>query len=484
MTEHGAGLPGDEPEPERDRVTPARSEGNGRPASPGGAAGDGAAILGSGPVLVAAAMTGSMLAFLEKLPCRNGAWNVAGRQFQLACYTDLYPLYFAEHLSDGKVPYTGHAVEYPVLIGGVMQAAAWLVHTISNPFARGQRFFDVTVAGLTVCFVVGVLATAYAAGRSRRRDALLVALSPALILSAFVNWDLVAMAFVATAMAAWAARRCALSGVLLGLAVATKFYPLVFFGPLLLLCLRAGRMRAFWVATGSAVIAWLAVNVPVMIAAPAGWRTFYSFSRARPADWGAIWYFFQTRRLPLLGTADVGSLNVLSASAFAAGFAAIAVLALAAPRRPRLPQLFFLTLAVFLLTNKVWSPQYVVWLVPLAVLARPKLGAYALWQLAEVSYFIAIWWYLLTIPGMSEGVTGFHGIGQGWYFAALLARFCAVALLAGLVVREVLRPDRDVVRADGSDDPAGGVLADAADVFVLRRASRRPAFLARRPQTG
>ena len=35
------------------------------------------------------------------------------------------------------------------------------------------------------------------------------------------------------------------AGVLLGLAVATKFYPLVVFGPLLLLCLRAGRMREF-----------------------------------------------------------------------------------------------------------------------------------------------------------------------------------------------------------------------------------------------
>lgn len=476
MTGHGTAEPGDgaEPEPENKTTAPAEAVST-RTAW--------AAVLGSGPVLAAAAVTGSLLAFLEKLPCRNGGWNVAGRQFQLACYTDIYPLYFTEHLSDGKVPYTGHPVEYPVLIGGVMQAASWLIHSISNPFVRGQRFFDVTVVGLTVFFVAGVLATAYAAGRSRRRDALLVALSPALILSAFINWDLVAMAFVALGMAAWAGRRCVLAGILLGLAVATKFYPLVFFGPLLLLCLRAGRMRAFWVATGSAALAWLAVNVPVMLAAPSGWGTFYSFSRERPADWGAIWYFFETRRLPLLGTTSVSSLNVLSASAFILGLAAIAVLALAAPRRPRLPQLFFLTLAVFLLTNKVWSPQYVVWLVPLAVLARPRFGVYALWQLAEIGYFMAIWWYLLTIPGMSEGVTGFHGIGQGWYFAALLARFCAVALLAGFVVHEVLRPDRDVVRADGSDDPAGGVLADAPDAFVLRRALHRPAFLARHPQT-
>ena len=76
-------------------------------------------------------------------------------------------------------------------------------------------------------------------------------------------------------------------------------------------------------------------------------------------------------------------LNDLSA-AFFAGAAAIAWPALAAPRRPRLPQLCFLVLAAFLITNKVWSPQYVVWLVPLAVLARPRLWPYVLWQLAEI----------------------------------------------------------------------------------------------------
>jgi len=501
-----AQVPGPSPAMERERSSDGGSavsaresggavgmSGNGDPAAntPGGGLGNpggGAAeavgrkgvVLGWWPLLAAIALVGGLLAFLEKLPCRNGAWNIPGKQFQLACYTDIYPLFFGERLADGKVPYTGHHVEYPVLIGAAMQAAASLVHPISDPFARGQHFFDVTVAGLAVCAVVGVLATAYLAGPARRRDGLLVALSPALILSAFINWDLIAMALVAVGMAAWAARRPAVAGSLFGLAVAAKFYPLVFFGPLLLLCLRAGRMRAFWVTTGSAALAWLTVNLPVMLAAPSGWRTFYSFSRTRPADWGAIWYFFETRHFPFIGNTDVNTLNVLSLSAFAVCAVAIAVLALTAPRRPRLSQLFFLTLAAFLLTNKVWSPQYVVWLVPLAVLARPRLPAYVVWQLAEMAYFLAIWWYLLTVPGMGAA-SGFHGIGQGWYFTALLARFAATALLAGLVVRDILRPGADAVRADGTDDPAGGVLDAAADVFVLRRSSFRPSLLTARP---
>src|SRR5215475_1755431 len=336
-----------------------------------------AAALGSTGVLVAASLLAMVLAFAQKLPCRSGAWNSYASQFQRACYTDIYPLYYGEGLSAGKVPYTGHPVEYPVLIGAAMQAAAWLVRNVSVTI-RGREFFDVTVLLLAVCAVVGVLATARAAGPGWRAQALMVALSPALILSAFINWDLIALALTALGIAAWAARRGVWAGVLLALAVATKFYPLVVFGPLLLLCLRAGRMREFGKTLAAAVITWLAVNVPVLIVAPSGWARFYVFSKDRGADWGSVWYMFEHFNVPVLGNPQLSALNKLTEVFFAVACAAIAVLALAAPRRPRLPQLCFLVLTAFLMTNKVWSPQYVVWLVPLAVLARPRLWPYLL----------------------------------------------------------------------------------------------------------
>jgi len=162
-------------------------------------------------------------------------------------------------------------------------------------------------------------------------------------------------------------------------------------------------------------------------------------------------------------------LNEMSAAALIVAFAAIALLALAAPRRPRLPQVCFLLLAAFLMTNKVWSPQYVIWLVPLAVLARPRLLPYALWQLAEVGYFFGIWGYLIfaTVP---HPVTGYQGISTGWYFTLLAARFLTVALLAAYVVRDILYPERDVVRARGHDDPAGGVLDQAPERFRIHLA--------------
>ena len=442
-----------------------------------------AATLGSTSVLVAASVLAMVLAFAEKVPCRSGAWNSYVKQFQDSCYTDIYPLYYNEGLYNKQVPYTGHPVEYPVLIGGAMQAVAWLVRNVDAAI-RGREFYDLTVVLLALCAVATVLATARAAGPAgsgqRRWQALLVALSPALILNAFVNWDLIAAAMTALGIAAWAARRGVWAGVLLGLAVATKFYPLVVLGALLVLCLRAGRLREFAKTFAAAALAWLAVNLPVFIVARSGWATFYVFSKDRPADWGSVWHMFEYFNLPKLGDYQLGVVNEMSAAALVVAVAAIALLALAAPRRPRLPQVCLLLLAAFLMTNKVWSPQYVIWLVPLAVLARPRLWPYLLWQLAEVGYFFGIWGYLLfdyRVTGHS--FTGYQGISDGWYYTLLIARFLTVGLLAAYVVRDILYPERDVVRARGLDDPAGGVLDQAPDRFRLRLAPRPESRAAR-----
>ena len=215
-----------------------------------------------------------------------------------------------------------------------------------------------------------------------------------------------------------------------------------------------------------AAAAWLVVNVPVAVGAFDGWSKFYRLNSTRGADWGSIWYYFEVEHAPVLGGLHVSTLNLVSLLLFAVGCVLIGLLTLTAPQRPRVPQVFFLILAVFLLVNKVWSPQYVIWLVPLVVLARPRIWSWAVWQVAEIGYFFAIWAYL--IPFSQPGAPG--AIGPGLYFAALLARFGTVALLGALVVRDILRPGKDVVRASGEDDPAGGILDGAPDAVVLGRA--------------
>ena len=59
-------------------------------------------------------------------------------------------------------------------------------------------------------------------------------------------------------------------------------------------------------------------------------------------------------------------LNAVVAALTALVCAGVAALGFRAPRPPRLASLAFLLVAGFLLVNKVWSPQYSLWLVPLA----------------------------------------------------------------------------------------------------------------------
>jgi uncharacterized membrane protein len=438
------------------------------------------------PLLASTTAVVSVLGYLQKVPCMRAGFDFAPT-VRNACYTDIYPLYFGRGIADGKIPYLDkipEPVEYPVLTGGFMHVMGVLSRWFGGPdvMARGMLFFELTAVALVICAGVTVLASACIAGAHSVRTGLMVAASPAMLLSLYINWDLLAVALGALAVGAWARRHETTAGVLLGLAVAAKFYPLLFLGPLFLLCLRAGRMREFVRFAAAAVITWLVVNVPIMLAAWDSWSRFYTFNQERPVDWGSI--FFLAGRKGMDSVNDVPTLNLMGEVGFGVLAVAIALLVLAAPRRPRLPQVLFLVLAAFLLTNKVWSPQYILWLLPLVALARPKLPAYLLWQAGEIIYFFGIWWYLLagtlqqpgmgasdTVSALLAGHAPAGGINDGVYFFAMLARFLTVLMMAALVVVDVLAPRLDRVRDDGADDPAGGVLDGAEDRFVLFRRS-------------
>ncbi|HEX7104442.1 MAG TPA: glycosyltransferase 87 family protein [Acidothermaceae bacterium] len=415
-------------------------------------------------VLIALAMLSSVLMYMQKLPCRNQPWN--GFQYSHACYNDIYPLYFSEGLDKGKVPYldthtdsNGNPtnVEYPVLIGGAMWIGMKVVDAVvpSTANDRGQRFLDVTWFMLAIAALVAVVATALT-HRRRIWDAAMLALAPSLILAGLINWDLIAVALTSLAMLAWSRKRVFVSGLLFGLAVAAKFYPLLLLAPLFMLCLRGRRLGPFFRMLAGAVVGWAIVDVPVWIAAPSGFGTFYAFNKSRTPDWGSIWYAFQQM---FDHSFSIHEVNTYEAALTVIILLGVAALAFGVARRPRVPQLMFLTLALFLVVNKVYSPQYVLWLLPLFVLARPRWRAFLVWQFAEILYFLGIWFYLLEVSRPGKGLE--------WqpYLVSLWIRDIAVLAMCVLVVIDMVRPSRDVVRMDGSDDPAGGVLDGAPDIF-------------------
>jgi uncharacterized membrane protein len=410
------------------------------------------------------------LAWAKQAPCADGNW--AGFvQYTHFCYSDTVPLFGLHHLDTGAVPYLDSDVEYPVLTGAFMALAALAGRAYDGAAeAWGllpavpavQSYYVATCLLLSFC---ALLTTRAVLGLSGRRpwDAAMLGLSPLLFVHAFTNWDLFAVALATLGLWAWARRRPVLAGALLGLGVAAKLYPALLLGALFLLCLRAGRLRT-WLRTAlAAVVAWLVVNVPVALAAPENWGRFFALNRSRPADPDTIWNMLlhaTDQRLfdgPLASGQAPSVLNAVVAGVLVLLVLAVGWLTLAAPVRPRVAQLAFLLVAGFLLLNKVWSPQYSLWLLPLAVLARPKWRSLLLWQAAEALLWVPrLLWYLGTEN---------RGVEIEWFFLGVTLRDVAVLVLMGLVVRDVLRPDGDVVRTSwpGVDDPAGGVLDHAPD---------------------
>ncbi|MFE5870677.1 glycosyltransferase family 87 protein [Streptomyces roseifaciens] len=433
-------------------------------------------------VIVLVAIGMFALGMVQKLPCYEYGWFFgATTQYTHACYSDIPHLYSGRGFDAGLIPYFDRIpqalsggmdyLEYPVLTGLFMQIAAWLTPGGGTIQHREQINWLVNAGMLMACTAVIALCSA----RTHRRrpwDALLIALAPAFALTATVNWDLFAVALTAAAMLMWSRGRTVPAGVLIGLAAAAKLYPLLLLGPLFVLCLRAGRMKAFAVTTASAVAAWLVVNLPVMLTHDAtgfhireGWAKFYTFSQERPIDFGSIWLLISQRTGNPLDDANtyVSLLMIL-------GCLALVALGLYAPRRPRFAQLAFLVVALFVLTNKVYSPQYVLWLIPLAVLARPKWRDFLIWQACEVLYFLGIWSYL-AYTGSGDKHQGLPTEG---YQLAIALHLLGTLYLCAVVVRDVLMPERDVVRRDGSDDPSGGLLDGAPDVVALGSAHAQP----------
>jgi len=401
------------------------------------------------------------------------------RQYDHYCYSDIIPLYGLERLQDGDLPYKtgwvddGNArtryMEYPVVTGmlqyGVMRVTkSYLKATqgLANPDPpEVVVYFALMAAVLALCWLIAVRCTIPLAARPW--DVALMALSPLIMVHAFTNFDTLAVALGAAGMLAWARQKPGAAGVLFGLGAAAKLYPLFILGPLLVLCLRTGRMGPWWRALTGAVSAWLVVNLPFMVLYPHGWWEFFRLNSMRPADHDSIynaisvftgWAGFDG---PLAANQAPEKLNLVSLGLFVLACLAVAAIGLTAARRPRVASLAFLLVAAFLLTNKVWSPQYSLWLVPLAVLALPRWIPLLAWMSVDAYVWYPRMGYFLgmAVPG--------RGNSPERFLSVVLIRDLLVVIVCGLIVRTIYWPQTDPVRAAGFDDPAGGPLDGAAD---------------------
>lgn len=379
-----------------------------------------------------------------KSPCAQGDWS-DGRQYQLLCYSDIVPLLGTEQLGDGRLPFLQPCAEvpgqncdeYPVLTMYFMRAAGWF----SGDSYAG--FFYVNAALLLACAAV-VAVCLYVMVRGR---ALYFALAPTLLIYGTMNWDLFAVAFATAAFLAFFRRRDGWAGVLLGLGAAAKFYPAMLIVPLIAQRLKDREPDRAITLGWSLAGTWLLVNLPFAIASPSGWFEFFRFNSTRLADFDSVWYV-ACRRFDVCF--EVRTINLASAAMFLAAFAAVWMIK--ARRDPGFSRwtLGMPLLILFLLTNKVYSPQYGLWLLPWFALALPEIWAFIAFSIADAAVFVTRFSWFGEMQGLG-------GASQSQFEWAVFAR---TVVLLWLLVAWVRREPEPIVIELPAPDEDPGLAAD------------------------
>lgn len=396
-----------------------------------------------------------LLGYANKARCAGPEFDASGRTLDFGtrqnrdvCYSDIQYLWIGRSIDTHVFPYveggitedgrlTGGAVEYPVLSGVLIWLGALGAHTDAG-FLLGSALLLAPFG----------LLTGWMLGRLARWRALLWALGPPLVLYAFHNWDLPAVAAAVAAVLVMHTRRdSTLAALLLGLGCALKLYPGAFLLPLALYVLSRGpdgavrgrgldwlsALRVLGVGLGTVVL----VNLPFALAGYAGWRASFTFQENRAVDvsTNSIW-FWGLR--PLLDGADFGPLvDVLSPVLVLVSFAVAAAVGWRIHRRGAEYPWIGVSAAMlcgFLLLHKVHSPQYTLWLLPFFVLLRVRWGWIAGYLAADLLMGIGIfrWFYVLN-AGLDGGIAG--GLAAQAVVLGVWGRAVLLAILFGLFLR-------------------------------------------------
>ena len=286
-----------------------------------------------------------------------------------------------------------HPVEYPALTGLIM----WLLSFLVSP--SDTAIFD--YYRITASLQIALLAiSAYLIYKLvGKKYAFYFILAPAVLYSLNRNWDIWAIAAMLLSIYLFEKKRFQLSAILLAVSIATKFFPIVLMLPILIIFLRNKQLKLFITYALTTTAAWVVINLPFVLINYEGWAYFYKFSAERGLG-SASFFEITSIILPSITFSSIHFyiLNIVALLVVTTYFIKLKSI-------PTLAATSFFVMFGFILFNKQYSMQYVIWLSALAVLTFSYLKrehkellifVYILWQSLELAFQYAFFQKILT----------------------------------------------------------------------------------------
>ena len=368
-------------------------------------------------IVLLLAIIASLFSFAKFSHCEESVW-AGPDQYIHACYSDLPALYSSRSFGKGEWAFTGKelATEYPALQGAIMWATAKI--SPQGPVA----YFNFSALLLAILFIVSALLIY----RMKPEIAIVYALAPTGVLALYINWDLWAIPMMLLAIYWFDRKREFASAAVLGISIATKFFPIVLLLPIVIIYLRRHEIKGAITYCAISLGTFVAINIPFALTTPTGWWRFFDLNLHREADWGSLWY-----ALSVFGV-TLTHINYLSILTLLIGVTVVAIFLLQTRETLSLAESSIFIFIVLMTVSKVYSPQYVLWLTPLVLLAlrdKRDLSWFWFWQSAEIIYHLAIWQHLATLTGAT------FGLPVKAYAAITLFRIVAAVALAAALAR-------------------------------------------------
>mgnify|MGYP001616573554 CR=1 FL=1 len=302
-----------------------------------------------------------------------GINNLLPRQI---VYSDL--IGFASKVLE-SIPYINKQIEYPPITGLFIHLMGKLSGGEVGYYILSSFFLILFGAATTYLFYKILLARPKLSegGEEKAHNRLLWfwIFSPALLFFFNFNWDVIAIFFIVAAFYLESKKKNNSAAAFLALGFSAKIFPALFLVPLLI---KTEKISEKIKALFSFLITTLAVNGYFIFANFTNWSYFLRLNSERNSNPDSIWTIIRF----LFGEIPIPTINLIS------GLLLIVSLAFVfwKYREESFIKLSFAATLLFLIFNKVFTPQYVLWLLPFFVLL-PELKKN--------------WFYLLNISGIA-----------------------------------------------------------------------------------